>query len=118
MSARIARIYKNLETLKDGSPNPNFDRNKSACWMEYFQEEKNRFVLDLEVATLYPSHGEADDLAAAMRAKGEYDHVFAVTCPRTKPPPPSITHRPPRPRRETEEQHKPMVKLFGYSSDD
>lgn len=114
MSARIARIYKNAETLENGAPNPAFDPKKPLMWMEYYDQPNNKFVTQIDDSTLFPSHGVADDLAIIMRAKANHGYVFAQTEQQQPPPTTSIAPRIRRPRRESEEEHTPHVKLFGY----
>jgi hypothetical protein len=93
MAGIIGRLYKNTETLTDGkTPNPDYQPDKPLCWMEYFCEAEGKFVLEENRATIYPSHGAADDTAALMRAENKFGFVFGITHARTPPPPPSMTH--------------------------
>ena len=69
MAGYVARLVINRE-YRDGMPCPEFQPEKSVCWIEYlvgenadgpvFSEEKAR-------ALIFPSHGLADERAEEIR---------------------------------------------------
>lgn len=112
MAGRIARIFRNVESLPDGVPNPDFVEGAPLVQYQYLaqdDDEGQRFSTDRGLAIVFPSHGSADFRAEELRIeRPDLGFVFGVACvvdlPQVVSASPQSATAPRRSRRERIEE--------------